>query len=161
MMALLRSGRSRGAWLSFAVADVVADDALSAVVVARGDVDGGEVEAGSVVVGCGEERGLSGSASLLKGAVGDGPSGDQVGDVDDGAGHVVVEAVAFEEPGPSAVAEVIERWPRDEGEGTGEVSVAGLSTSGLGPYAEPPEEVDIDQDIDHLVDADPAVAGCG
>ena len=56
--------------------------------------------------------------------------GDGVGDVDDGSGEVVVEAVAFVEPGPAVGAALVEGLSLDQAQGGGEV-VDAVGAAGL------------------------------
>src|SRR4051794_13380099 len=78
--------------------------------------------------------------------------GDGVGDVDDGDGEVVVEAVAFVQPGPAAGAELVEGSSLDQAQGSGEV-VDAVGPAALASGAQPPEEVSVDEEVEHLVDA--------
>jgi hypothetical protein len=75
-----------------------------------------------------------------------GVGGDGVGDVDDGAGQVVVEAVSFVEPGPGVGAELAERGSLDQVEGPGQVVEAVLA-AGLAAGAQAAEEVGVDEQV--------------
>jgi hypothetical protein len=90
----------------------------------------------------------------------EGVGGDGVGDVDDGAGQVVVEAVSFVEPGPGVGAELAERGALDEVEGPGQVGESVLA-AGLAAGAQAAEEVGVDEQVLDLVDRDAAADGFG
>src|SRR5699024_2382760 len=87
--------------------------------------------------------------------------GDDVGDVDHRAGHVVVEPVPFEQPAPAAAAKLVEGASLDQVQRCLEVLDAIGAAAGDGPSTEPAEEVDVDQQAEHLVDVHATFAGGG
>ncbi|MBD3783000.1 MAG: hypothetical protein IE926_08615, partial [Micrococcales bacterium] len=135
------------------------DELLPLLTVTSGVSDGGEIEQRCVLLRCRVVCSLGGAPGGGDVACVEGVGGDEVGDVDDGAGEVMVEAVAVVEPGPSCGAELGEGFAADEVEGADEVGDA-VVAAGLASGAEAAEQVGVDEEVLDLVDGD-ASGLCG
>lgn len=113
-----------------AVADLVAQDALGLDVASLGLGDAGEVEPRDFLFGGCEQGDLGRESGLVVVAGVQCVGGDGVGYVDDGSGEVVVEAIAFVEPGPAVGAALVEGLSLDQAQGGGEVGDA-VGAAGL------------------------------
>ena len=94
----------RGSVVFGAVGDLVADDPLSLGCVAFSRRNGSEVEPRDFFVGSSERGGLGGFAGGGEVALGEFMGGHRVGDIDDGDGSLLVQAVAVNEPSPACVS---------------------------------------------------------
>ena len=123
---------------------------------ALGVAGGDEVEVGGVVVGGGGSGGAGGDAGLVGFAGGEVVDGEQVRDVDDHGGVLVVEG-GVGEPGVAAGALPVERLPGDQVEGGPQVGDA-VGPAGGPAQPQPAEQVGVDE---HAVDAVDAAAAVG
>jgi hypothetical protein len=117
--------------------------------------DGGQVESRDLFVGGGEGGDLCGRSRDGEVMVVEAVSADEVSDVDDGADHVLVEAVPFVQPGPAAGPKFVEWLAGDELKRGPEVGDP-FGAAGFTAEAEPAEEVGVDQEALDLIDADAA-----
>lgn len=141
-----------------AVADLVSQDVLGLGVVSLGFGDAGEVDAGYFLFGGCEEGGLGGESGLVVVAGVQCMGGDGVSDVDDGSSEVVVQPVAFVEPGPAVGAALVEGLSLDQAQGGDEV-VDAVGAAGLSSGAQASEEVRVDEEVEYLVGAHPRCLG--
>ena len=118
-----------------------------------------EVESGDFLVGGGCHGDAGGGTSLVELASMEAVSDDDVSDVGDRAHHVQVEPVAFEEPSPATRSKFVKRSALDELQCLDEVGDA-ARTAALSAESETPEEVDVHERADDLVDADAACQCC-
>ena len=75
---------------------------------ALGGGDGGQVQSRDLLMWGGPRSHFRGGPRLSEVAVLECGGGDDVGDVDDGAEHVLVEPVALMQPGPASGAQLVE-----------------------------------------------------